>query len=385
MDKERMRIVILGSVALPVPPPMQGGTERIAYYQVKGLSARGHEVTLVAAIGSKVEGCKVVEIGGGDTVAGSQNAELRTQIPNNSTFVESSRNLRKEAVYLAEVAQWLMDHTEEYDVILNNMRVGEAYFVPFAKSQGKLLVNVMHLPLFDDLAEFLKANNTPIITISDAQRKGFDGLNYLATVYNGVDIDSFPFEHRHGDYLLMMGSITPHKNQKDGIAVASRCGVNLILAGKIGNRAYFETEIKRYVDGHNVIHVGEVPMSEKIELYKNARALLFPILWEEPFGLVMIEAMACGTPVVVYRRGAVPEVVVDGKTGFVVRPDDPNLTNSSNLTNLMVKQTGIDGLVEAIKNIERIDRQACRDHVKERFSVEQMIDGYENALQKLVH
>jgi glycosyltransferase involved in cell wall biosynthesis len=361
-----MRIVILGSVALPVPPPMQGGTERIAYYQAKGLAAKGHDVTLVAAKGSRVEGVKVVEIGGGDTVVGSGQETSDKRQATREEYTESSRNLRKEAVYLTEVAEWLRDHQSEYDVILNNMRGGESYFVPVAKTLNKKFATVMHLPIFKELAAFFQEHNTPVITISNAQRAGFDGLNYVATVYNCVDVDSFPFSPRHGDYLLMMGSIVPHKNQKDGIAVASQCGMKLILAGKVGNPTYFETEIKKYIDNHNVILVGEVSLEEKYRLYKEARALLFPILWEEPFGLVMIEAMATGTPVVAYRRGAVPEVVVDGKTGFIVPPEK-----------------GVEGLAEAIKKIGQIDRAACRQHVIDHFTVQEMIDGYEAALKKL--
>lgn len=348
-----MKILILGSVALPVPPPLQGGTERVAYWQARGLAARGHAVTLVAARGSRPDpSYALVQIGGGDTVSLVRGGLAR--------LAESSRNLRKEAVYLAQVAQYLLDHGKEYDVILNNMRAGEAYFIPLAKSLGVPFTTVMHLPIFAELAELFRQYHTPVITISNAQRREFPDLSYAGTVYNGVEMKDFSFEKTSGVYLLMMGSIAPHKNQKTGIAVSRALGMPLILAGKIGNPGYYDKEIAPHIDGKNIRIIGEIGMEEKTALYKNAQALLFPVLWEEPFGLVMIEAMACGTPVVAFRRGAVPEVVVHGKTGFVVDNE----------------QTMID----AVKKVDQIDRVACRKHVEDNFTNEKMIEALERAL-----
>ncbi|MEK7073809.1 MAG: glycosyltransferase, partial [Patescibacteria group bacterium] len=197
-----MKILILGSVALPVPPPMQGGTERIAYFQATGLANRGHEVTLIAASGSKPElAYTLVEIGG-DTIHPV------------SGIVESSRNMRKELVYMAEVSQYLIDYGKDFDVILNNMRGGESVLLPIAKLLDKRFITVMHLPIFADLADQFRLYKTPVITISNAQRESFDGLNYIGTVYNATDLNELPFQETPGDYLLMMGSIAPHKNQK---------------------------------------------------------------------------------------------------------------------------------------------------------------------------
>lgn len=348
-----MRIVILGSVALPVPPPMQGGTERIAYAQALGLSKKGHEIILIAAKGSKPSpDYSLVEIGGGDTVG-----------PSKESFVESSRNLRKEMVYLSGVIGWLDDHADEYDVVLNNMRGGEVLFHQKAQALGKKYANVTHLPLFAELADDCRVAKTPLITISNAQRAAFPDLNYVGTVYNGVDLADFRFEPQPGDYLIMMGTIAPHKNQKAGIAVAKALGVRLILAGKIGDPGYYSKEIAPYVDGKTVIHHGQIGMEEKVKLYQDARALLFPILWEEPFGLVMIEAMACGTPVVAFRRGAVPEVVVDAKTGFIV-------DNESQM-------------IDVVKKIDTIDRAACRKHVEEHFTNDRMVADLDQILLKL--
>ncbi len=374
-----MKILILGSVALPVPPPFQGGTERVAYAQAIGLSNNGHDVTLVAAKGSLVsDHYRLVQIGGGDTVVGASllssrplsrdpvrkedGFRVKPGMTNDTEFVESSRKLRSEMAYLTQVLGWMEEHAREFDVVINNMRGGEVLFHQHAQKLTKAYVNVMHLPMFASLADICGQYNTPLISISNAQRRAFPHLNYVGTVYNGVDIADFPFESTSGDYLLMMGSITPHKNQACGIAVAKTLGMKLILAGKIGDPAYYAKEIAPFIDGTNVLHHGELGMAEKVELYKNAKALLFPVLWEEPFGLVMIEAMACGTPVVAFGRGAVLEVVVDGKTGFIVDMQEQ--------------------MIDAVGKINVIDRAACRGHVENNFTNEKMVDSLEAALRE---
>ena len=353
-----MRIAILGSVALPIFPPFQGGTEWIAYHQAKGLSEKGHKVILLEAKGTaknfQNSDVNVIEVGKGDTVAGSKN-----EAKFNPTFTESSRKLRLESVYLSEVSQKLIELKDEYDLILNNMR-GEAVFLPVAKLINKPFVNVMHLNLFDELASIFKEFGTKIITISNAQRKKYPDLQYLATVYNGVDISKFKFNAKPEEYLLMAGTIGRHKNQASAISVAKKMNKKLIIAGKIRDKDYFE-ELKKDIDGEQIQYFGEIGFAEKLKLYMNAKAFLFPILWEEPFGLVMIEAMACGTPVIAFDHGAVPEVVVNGKTGFVVENEDQ--------------------MADSLLKINFIGREDCRRRVEENFTVEKMINDYEQALK----
>ena len=350
-----MKIVILGSVALSVPPPMQGGTERIAYWQAVGLSRLGHDITLIAAKGSKADPLyALVEIGG-DTIHPALG------------IVESSRNMRKELVYMAEVSQWLIDNKDSYDLILNNMRGGESTLLPIVKFLNKKFVTVMHLPIFDELAHLFETYKTPVITISNVQKEGYPNINYAGTVYNATDLNELPFVETPQDYLVMMGSVAPHKNQKDGILAAKALGIKLFIAGKIGNQAYWDKEIAPLVDEISVIHKGEMGIVEKAALLGGAKALLFPILWPEPFGLVMIEAMACGTPVVAYKNGAVLEVVEDSKNGFVIDAS-----------------AGVNGLVEAVNKIKTIDRAYCRTYVEENFTIEKMVDSLETALQKIV-
>ncbi len=355
-----MKIVVLGSVALPVPPSGQGGTEWIAYQQVVGLSKKGHEVLLFAAKGTKQNfansNVKVIEVGEGNLVAGSaREAQF------DPSRVESSRKLRMEIAYLSQAATRLIEHKDEYDVILNNMR-GEALFLPVAKLLNKPFVNVMHLNLFKELADLFCEYKTHVITISNAQRKDFTNLDYLATVYNGVDIEKYSFNPVPKDYVLMMGSIARHKNQKAAIEVAKKAGMKLVLSGKIGQPDYF-AEIKPLMDEAGVTYIGEISFEEKLKLYQQAKAFIFPIAWDEPFGLVMIEAMSCGTPVVAFNKGAVPEVVIDNNTGFVVED--------------------IDQMVEKLHNIDTISRETCRKHVAEKFTIGKMIDDYEKALQKI--
>jgi glycosyltransferase involved in cell wall biosynthesis len=324
-----------------------------------GLAKRGHEVTLIAAKGSTPNpSYRLVTIGGGDTVTGS------AQAAHEGVFTESSRMMRKELVYMAEVSRWCIDHAAEYDLVLNNMRGGESTLIPLFSLLKKPFMTVMHLPMFAELAALFRETRTPVITISNAQRVGFDGVRYAGTVYNATDLRELPFVATPEEYLLMMGSIAPHKNQKDGILLAQKLGKKLIMAGKIGDRAYYAKEIAPYVDGKQIIHQGELSIGEKAGLLGRASALIFPIVWPEPFGLVMIEAMACGTPVVAYGNGAVPEVVKDGETGFVVP-----------------QTAGVDGLSRAVEQVTRIDRAHCRSHVEAHFTEEKMLDSLVAAIQ----
>ena len=347
-----MRIAILGAGFSPIPPPMQGGTEWIVYHQARELAKRGHKILLFAGRGTKENftdpNMEVLEI----------NLE---KAENDPSLTEGSRNLRLEMIILALVSQGLIDRKEDFELILNNMR-GEAVFLPIAKLIDKPFVNVMHLNLFPQLANLFAKYKTPIITISKSQRKGFENLNHLATVYNCVDTKKFVFNDKPEDYLLMMATIGRHKNQASAIRVAKKLGMRLVLAGKIRDKDYFE-EIKKEIDGEQIKYFGELGFDQKLELYQKAKVFIFPIKWNEPFGLVMIEAMSCGTPVAAFNKGAVPEVVVNGKSGFVVENEE--------------------AMEEALKKIESISREDCRKQVEENFTVEKMIDDYEKALLSL--
>ncbi len=219
------------------------------------------------------------------------------------------------------------------------------------------------------------------VAISNSQRQSALPLHFVATVYHGLDVSRYPYQGTPGDYVLFMGRLVPEKGLHSAIAAAIAAGVKLEIGTDFKGHErdpYFISQIQPHISNPLIAEPGLVGPEEKMTLYSKAKALLFPIEWEEPFGLVMIEAMACGTPVVAYGRGSVPEVVRDGVTGFIVDPGgEPNVTNSSPLSNLMVKTRGVEGLGEAIRRVGEIDRAACRRHVEERFTIETMVRSYE--------
>ncbi|MBI4990952.1 glycosyltransferase [Candidatus Gottesmanbacteria bacterium] len=213
--------------------------------------------------------------------------------------------------------------------------------------------------------------NHRFISISNNQRGGLPELNYVATVYNGIDTSEYTYvEKPRGDYLLWVGRITEKKGPLAAIEVSQKLKMPLVIAAAVDpvDRPYFEKIIKPKIDGKLITFVGELTQETLNNLYGNSVCTLFPINWHEPFGLVMIESMACGTPVVAYNIGSVSEVIAEGKTGYVVEVE-----------------TGVDGLIHAVKNISGIQRGDCRSHVVERFSKEAMVEGYEAVYQRILN
>lgn len=352
------KLLILGSIAAPCPPKKQGGTERVAYYQAKQLAKNGIPSVFIGGVGTtknfldelKMEGENVedifhqidfVEIGGGTQYGTAEDAQ-----DHDPSLVEASRNMRRELVFMALVQQYMYDKKSEYDVVLNNLR-GASPLLQTAHTLGKTWINVMHLNIFPELADLFKKYRAKIITIADHQRKEFPDLDYLATVYNPIDTSTFQFNETPNDYALMLGTIGYHKNQKDAILAAKKARIPLILAGKIRDQDYFDNEIKPHIENDKVQYIGELNFETKMRLYKEASVFLFPIKWQEPFGLVVIEALACGTPVIAYPHGGPTEIVQNGKNGYLVN--------------------SVDEMAIKIKEISQISRKYCRDDVKRRF------------------
>lgn len=350
---KKLRIAVIVPPFTTVPPPGQGGIERIAQEMIEGFVKRGYKVTLLAA-GKYKGSAKFVQIF----------KKTISERKIDTTYIESSRSLRIESVYIARVMTELNKREKEFDIVFNHMRGG--YLLLSLSHFLKVpVVSILHLPIFKELGDLLSCYKKPnVVTISNSQRKGFSNVNYLATVYNGVDVKEFKFSQKPENYFLFMGALGEHKNPKDAILAAKRAKVKLILAGGKKREPYFSKEIKPLIDGKQIKYVGEVSGKRRIELFKYARAFVFPIKWQEPFGLVMIEAMASGTPVIAYPNGAVREVVKDKETGFIVK--------------------NVDEIVKAIKNIDKINRKKCRQRVEKYFSVEKMVDGYEKIIKKLV-
>ena len=211
----------------------------------------------------------------------------------------------------------------------------------------------------DKLSEYKSVRYLPV---SDFTKTLMPDLPYLDKVYPAVDLKDFPYSGASGSYLLFLSRICPEKGAHLAIKAAQGAGKKLIIAGGVSrsHRAYFNTEIKPYIDNKNIIYVGEADLKTRVKIYQKAAALLFPIQWDETFGLVMAEAMSCGTPVIGFDRGAVKELIVDGKTGFVVSPE-----------------SGIEGLKTALSKIDQIKPQDCRDHTVKYFSTETMVNNYE--------
>lgn len=346
------RIAIIAPPFVEIPPEKQGGTERIIEETIKGLYGRGYKITLFGA--GKYKGkAKFIQVF----------KRPISKIKTATAATESSRNLRLEVVYIASVIREIIKRDGEFDVILNHMR-GECILLPLTEFIKTPVVSILHLPIFKEMEKLISFYKNPnIVTISNSQRKGFSKINYLSTVYNGTNLEDFKFNGNPKDYFLTMGAIGEHKNPKDAILAVKKTKYNLILAGGKKREPYFSEEILPLIDGKKIKYVGEVGGKRRIDFFKNAKALLFPIKWQEPFGLAMIEAMACGTPVIAYPAGAVREVIEDKKTGFIVN--------------------NINEMARAMNKIDLIDRKKCRERVEQKFSLQKMVDNYELIIKRL--
>jgi glycosyltransferase involved in cell wall biosynthesis len=355
-----MRIALLGSVTSVIPPAGQAAIERLVYEQAMGLAERGHKILLFAPTGSSVQHENITLVSVADNVLLSGTGK-EGKIPEEELY-GASYKLRLEVANVARVIDELVKRKDQYDVILNNLR-SEAVLWSMASYLKKPLYHIMHLPLFSELSDLATKHAIRLISISDAQRKAYPDLPYAATVYNAVDTNEFTFNVTPDNYVLYLGSIGRNKNPKDAILAAKAAGVPMKIGGRIKDQAYYDTEITPLIDGTLVSWVGELHPQEVVSLYQHAKAFLFPTLWEEPFGLVLIEAMSCGTPVIAYPNGAIPEIVEDGKNGYIAH--------------------SVSEMTKKLKIIDLIDRTVCRKTVEEKFSTEKMIDGYEKVLKNI--
>jgi glycosyltransferase involved in cell wall biosynthesis len=262
-----------------------------------------------------------------------------------------------ECMHIAE----LFEHADEFDIIHNNFD-----FLPLSYA------GLISTPIVATIHGFSSPKIHPVyakyddrvayVSISDADR--IDLLNYVATVYHGINLRQFDFQAQSGDYLLFFGRIHPDKGASEAIAIANRAGMRLIMAGIVQDRQYFEQEIKPHIDDLAVSYVGSVGPEERNRLLGNAYALLHPINFNEPFGLSVIESMACGTPAIAFKRGSMPELITHGHNGILV--------------------TTVEEAGRAVGEIAAIDRAACRKCVEERFTAERMVDEYIAVYRKVL-
>ncbi len=338
-----MRIAQIAPLAEPVPPELYGGTERVVSTLTEELVRRGHDVTLFAS-GDSQTAARLVAVTPQALRLGDEDAD-----PNLHVMLELGM---------------VLDRASEFDVIHSHV---DYFALPFTRLVSTPIVSTLHgrLDLPDLRMAFERYNDAPLVSISDDQRGPIPGANWVATVYNGLDMERFTFNPEGGDYFAFVGRICPEKNIEGAIEVARRTGIPLRIAAKIDpvDAEYHETVIKPLIDGGLVEYLGELGDEDKDKLLGSALALLFPVDWPEPFGLAMTEAMACGTPVLALRRGSVPEVVEDGVTGFV--------------------RDSLDELVDVAGELSRLSRQACRDWVDQHFSAAVMANGYEDVYESL--
>lgn len=337
-----MRIAQISPLWLEVPPQNYGGTEYVISLLTEELVKRGHEVTLFATADSKTS-AKLVPIWPRGLFKDKANAS-------------AVRGLLLRELFARE---------GEFDIIHDHTDTLLLPLSPFLKPP---VISTLHgIPREESTILRKKFPNVSYVSISRNQKKSEHGTNVIATVYHGIPIEKYEFNEHPQGYLLWLSNIEPSKGLAGAIQIAKMANEKLIIAGSIfsPNADYFEYRIKPLIDGKQIQFVGVADFEKKVELFKNAKAFLFPIFKrQEPFGLVVIEAMACGTPVIAPPIGSMPELIVPGKTGFLVgSPDEA---------------------VRAIKNIKNISRKACREHIEKNFSLGKMVEKYGKLYRKIL-
>ena len=337
-----MKILEIAPPWFAVPPAGYGGIEWVVALLADGLVDNGHDVTLYASGGSTTKAKLVSPF---ETPPGGPNIG--------------------KVYYDLVHAVGAYKHAGEFDIVHDHSGiVGPAIGI----QTGRTIVHTLHGPFTDEAKHIYRTLSPPLklVAISEAQRAFCPDLDYAGTVYNGVALDKHPFRRNKEDFLLFLGRVNKEKGPELAVEAAKRAGMKLVMAVKMSEdheQVYWRDVVEPLMTGSEEI-IGEITVEEKADLLGRARAVLFPIQWPEPFGLVMAEANACGTPVIAFANGAAPEVIADGVTGFLVRT--------------------FDEFVEAIKRVDEIDAKACRAHVEAKFSAQAMTAGYEAVFENVL-
>jgi len=333
-----MKIAILSPVAWRTPPEHYGPWEQMASNVAEGLVQHGWDVTLFAT--------------GNSHTAGTLKAICATGYEEDKT--QDAKVM--ECMHIS----YLMEQAADYEIIHNHFD-----FLPLTYSRliNTPMVTTIHGFSSEKIIPVYKQYNdiNHYVSISNSDRH--PELDYAGTVYNGIDPANFDYCETPEDYLLFFGRLHPHKGAHDAIAIAKKTGHRLIIAGIIQDEAYFKEKIKPYVDGEQIKYIGAAGPKDRNTLMGKAKALLHPIYFEEPFGLSVAEAMMCGTPVIAYRKGSMPELIVNGETGYLV--NDPGEA------------------AEKINTLPEINRAACRMWAMEQFSMQKMVKDYVRIYESL--
>jgi glycosyltransferase involved in cell wall biosynthesis len=331
-----MKIAQVAPLYESVPPHLYGGTERVVSYLTEALVELGNEVTLFAS---------------GDSIT-----EARL-VPGCERSLRLSEDCVDPQAHHAVMLDKVMEMSEEFDII--HFHTDYSHF-PFSKNMGLRNVTTLHgrLDLPDLKPLYRHFDEMPLVSISHAQRKPIGQVNWVGNVYHGLPVDVLKGSEGPGHYLAFLGRISPEKRPDRAIRIALAAGISLKIAAKVdrADREYFETQIKPLLKNPGIEYIGEITESEKSEFLGNAYAYLFPIDWPEPFGLTMIEAMACGTPTIAFNCGSVPEILQDGVSGYIVNSEAE--------------------AVEAVRQIPRLSRTACRAMFERRFTDVRMAKDY---------
>lgn len=340
-----MKIAQIAPLHESVPPKYYGGTERIVYYLTEELVKQGHQVTLFAS---------------GDSTT---SATLQP-------MVDRALRLNPDAgdplAYHIMMLDKVAEMADEFDLIHFHI---DALHYPLMRYLNTPYITTLHNRLdLPHLAPLYHTfNHVPVVSISNHQRTPLPFANWQATVYNGVPLTLYHFHSSPGNYLAFLGRMSSDKGIEQSIEIAVKSGMELRIAAKIDpvDQAYFEKNIKPQLEHPLVNFIGEITETEKDDFLGNAYALLFPINWPEPFGLVMIESMACGTPMIAFRCGSVPEVMRHGETGYIVN--------------------NVDEALEVLPDISKLNRQQCRLIFEDLFSSRRMAHDYLNVYQQLIN
>jgi glycosyltransferase involved in cell wall biosynthesis len=339
-----MRIAQIAPLFESVPPRLYGGTERVVSYLTEELVRQGHEVTLFAS-GDSITSAELVAC---TPRALRLDPDVRDPIPHHMVMLDKVR-----------------ERAEDFDIL--HFHIDYLHFPLFRPDPSRILTTLHgRQDLADHMPFYLRFPEMPLVSISTAQRKPLPSGNFVSTVHHGLPLELHKPSFRQRGYLAFLGRISPEKRPDRAIEIARRAGLPLKIAAKVDkvDEAYFRDAIAPMIQGEQIEFIGEINESAKDEFLGQAAALLFPVDWPEPFGLVMIEAMACGTPVLAFRCGSVPEIIDDGLTGHIV--------------------SDVDEAVETIPALLALDRKTVRARFEERFTSAQMAAQYVKIYQKML-